>query len=246
MMKRVLLLAIVAVAAAGCRPGFPSLHSLATPEQLVEDPAFVGHWRIEDEEDFDEVFFVAPGQEGPWKRVRMLADDCEDQEADGLFHAALTQIEDVLFLILTEDDSELMYSVPIFDFLRVRITTDRIELQGLDEDWLSGHLEANPEALSVVWRESLSEGIFGSEAKFKKSFVVTASTEALRDFYRQHLDTEGAFGEVLPLVRLGEEEVLRFEREREACGELLASEWEEGAEKRDPSTARGFATLRSG
>ena len=69
----------------------PSLHSLATPEQLVVDPTLAGYWRI-DEEDSDWVYYIAADQEGPWMRVETLTEGCEDRDEEGEFHVALTHV----------------------------------------------------------------------------------------------------------------------------------------------------------
>jgi hypothetical protein len=183
---------------------------------MLVDPALAGYWRI-DEEDGNGLFYVAPDQKGHWWQVEMLAENCDEMNEESEFHAALTRIEGVLFLILTEDDSDLLFSVPIYDFLRAELTPDRLELRGLDEDWLTRQLETDAEAPSVIWREELSDNLLGSRTKLERTFILTASTPELRAFYGKHLDTEAAWSEVLPIVRLDESTVTKFRAARKDC-----------------------------
>jgi hypothetical protein len=217
-MRRFLPLLIATVFLTGCELLAPSLHPPATPEQLIVDPALAGHWRIDDDGSSG-VLFVAPEQPDPWWRVEMLGESCDELDEESEFRVALTRIEGALFLILTEDDSDLLFSVPIYELMRADLTEDRLYLRGFDEDWLSQQFETDTEFPGHVWREELSQALFSSKTKPERALILTASTPELRAFYARHLNTEEAWGEVLPIVRLDEAAVAEFRAARQQCDE---------------------------
>ena len=212
-MRRVFLLTIAVIAAAGCTATTPSLHSLATQEQLAAESDLTGYWYLEDDET---IFRVESERNPPWLRIDAMGDDCEDFEEEIRFWGALTQIEEELFLSLTSYDSDEIFSIPIYESFHVEVVPDGISLSGLDPEWLEAHLEANPGALEVIWREAFSDSFF-SGPELRRSFVITAPTEALRDFYLEHLDTDGAYDEAGLFGRLDEAATRQFEQSREAC-----------------------------
>ena len=117
----------------------PSLYPLYTDEDLVFDPAVVGTW-IEDDDD-DATWTLEERSSGPGYRLTIVEDD-ESMR----FDARLVQLGDYRFLdIYPEDDSPddflASHFVAAHTFWTLSVEDETMRLVGLDPDWLEDGLE---------------------------------------------------------------------------------------------------------
>jgi hypothetical protein len=126
--------------------------------QVVFDPALLGSWA---DDIGDRRLTLSPGPDSAYGLVFITKDS-----AGPRFQAHLVQLEGVLLLDVSPPEpkkGELYY--PVHTFYRVVRIEPRLQLLGLDGDWLIGILKANPDAIR---HERTSHGT-----------VLTASTREL-------------------------------------------------------------------
>ncbi len=165
-----------------------SLNPIGSEEDLIFDPTLVGVWA---EEDSKEVYVVTSNGDHGYTLVH-TDEDCER----GTFEMYLAQVEKTKFLVIAPAEPDLYAndfytSLLISAYLFVRVENDGPEaiIWVMDTEWLKKYLEENPRAIEH------SEGS-----------LLTASTEKVRAFFLEHLETPGAFGEPTKMRRLTPEE----------------------------------------
>jgi hypothetical protein len=185
-MKTTSLLSILALGLilTGC---VPSLNPLYTEQDLVFDAALVGTWKSDNDEET--WTFKKDGE----KSYELKHTDEKGQKAT--FEAHLVKLDKHLFLdlLVTDltDDAKLnnlahMAMAPCHLFFKVHQIGGGPRLSLLDADWISKHLESNPDALK--------------HRKTENHLLLTADTKDLQRFIIEHADNEDAFDKEDALV----------------------------------------------
>jgi hypothetical protein len=155
----------------------PTLQPIYTEKDLIFDPALVGVWRGEHDDDTWE--FTKAGEKG------YLLTMTGDSEGPVTFSAHLVKIQDATFLDLfpggdlnCKGASELTW-LKVHSFFLVREIGASLNLGYMDMDWLESYLTQHPEEIR--------------HEKVDDRILLTASTEELQAFLHKHVATEGAF-----------------------------------------------------
>jgi hypothetical protein len=168
------LLSLAILLVPGC---VPSLHPLYTEQDLVYDERLLGEWAEEGEagdrwlfEPLDEhgyrVTFSEDGREGRFN-VRLL-------ELSGHRYLDFEPTDDG-FENLALGGFYRMHWVPAHTFVRVELVDRMLRMSLMNADWLSKHLEREPDSLAHRRRDS-------------DELVLTASTEQLQRFVKKHAE----------------------------------------------------------
>jgi len=193
-MKRIILtvagLALVLVT--GCI--VTSVNPLYTEKDLVFDPALVGAWSEDNDENT--WAFEKTGE----KKYKLLHTD--EKGRTGEFEAHLLKLGKYQFLDLHLIDpgekeewqiNELaavaIIRRPGHLFFKVTQIQPTLQLSALHEDWLKKLLEKDPKAIQ---HERIQ---FGSDNTNDCRYVLTAGTKALQKFVLKYADSEEAFGD---------------------------------------------------
>lgn len=159
---------------AGCV--VPSLHPLFTEKDLVFDPALVGTWAEEDQEE-------------TWAFLKS-GDNVYDliHTAEGLpvkYEAHLGRLGEFMFLDVYPGEPEVkndfykLHLIPVHTFWRVWIEGDVLRIAMLDPDWLKGMIAQKKVKIA---HERMEDGI-----------ILTASTQELQKFILQYAEDLKAF-----------------------------------------------------
>ena len=180
----------------GCKFDFGSLvvrslRPLYTDETVHHDGRLIGRWK---EEGSDEIWeFSRPEGENGYTCVVLHGDGKRT-----VLEAHLVTIKGNIFLdlFLSEPDSSqslftLMHLLPVHTFASVARIDSTLDLKFPDPDWLGKVLKKEPDTI----RHELLEG---------SDYILSASTEALQQFWLEHLDTEDAYMEPIQLQRIAE------------------------------------------
>jgi hypothetical protein len=161
---------------AGC---VPSLHPLYTERDVVYDEALLGVWSQSLEHH--ERWRFEP-LEGKAYRVTY-----EEGDERGVFTGRLLQLDGQRYLDFdpVRDDLEELGRTGFFrihwvaahSFARVELEAGVLRLAPTDAEWVSKHLEEHPGSLAHVRRVGEDDEL-----------VLTASTEALQAFVKEHKD----------------------------------------------------------
>jgi hypothetical protein len=181
-----LLLLALMVLLAGC---IGSLQPLYTDKDLVFDPGLIGLWS---EENGKETWLFE--KEGE-KAYRLTYAD--ERGRKGVFLAHLFTLEGSRFLDLFPEDRAMeawapndffkLHYVPVHTFLKVPQLTPKLQMAALGAEWLSDQLKKNPKAIA---HERQGDRV-----------ILTAPTEALQAFLREHGRTDEAWGDPVSLTR---------------------------------------------
>ena len=176
---RTLLIASV-VLLVGC---LPTLHPLATNQNSIFDPAFLGVW-------------IQPGQSTTWSvthngdhTFRVVHSD--HSNPPGQFIGRLAKINDSLFLDLMPDEAtqkrnsiERIHTVATHTLYRVELKENELVVFAIDFDRFKPFLDKHPDQLpSVKWGDRM---------------LITASTKELAKFVSEQ---EDMFSRPMKLVR---------------------------------------------
>ena len=166
----------------------PSLYPLYTDEDLVFDPAVVGTW-IEDDDD-DATWTLEERSSGPGYRLTIVEDDERMR-----FDARLVQLGDYRFLdIYPEEDSpdDFLGShfVAAHTFWKLSVEDETMRLVGLDPDWLEDGLEDG--TLQVTHSR------WGHD---RDDILLTATTSELQRLVVAYAEDAEAFDAVVELHR---------------------------------------------
>jgi hypothetical protein len=185
MNKHCLVSAVLAAClVAGC---IPTLHPVYTGEDIVFDELLVGSWQADDGSTRWQF------TRGSGKAYRLVLTDRSGKT--GEFESHLTRFEGLTYLDLCPTDKGISgndvykaYLLPLHTFFRVdRLDKGELQMSSVDGRWLEQKLVENPEVLS--------------HERIKGGFLVTATSEDLQAFLKQHQDTAGAFSKVSVLKR---------------------------------------------
>ena len=174
------LIVVSVVLLAGC---LPTLHPLATEQNSVFDPAFLGVW-------------VQPGQSTTWsvthngdRSYRIVHSD--HSNPPGQFIGRLTRVKDTLFLDLKPDEAthrrnsiERIHTIATHTLYRVELKENELVIFAIDFDKFKPFLDEHPEEVpSVKWGDRM---------------LITASTSQLVDFVGEQ---EAMFSHPMKLMR---------------------------------------------
>lgn len=173
---------------AGC---VPSLHSLFTEKDAFYDPQLDGIWTSSD----NEIWQFAKRTDANSYNVIYTDKD----ENRGSFVGTLGKINDMTFLDLLPDNSLMevhssgyyqAHLVPAHTFLKIEQIRPTLKMRVMNPDETRDMLEADPNLLKF---ELIDDD---------KRVVITASTQQLQEFMKNHANDKNLFGEPCELKRL--------------------------------------------
>ncbi|MFH1688580.1 MAG: hypothetical protein ABIE70_13810 [bacterium] len=183
---RKLLFAAVLIAAmtiVGCVPY--SIHPLCSDNDLVTEPTLAGVWGQDDQ---NKMTFIANDD----KTYKLIHVD------DGLaaeFEVRLFKVKDWLMMDICPgeppEDMNQTYKdmiLPLHFLLRVDKTKPDLVLGSLDFDWLKATLAADPTLLDYT--------------EYSGSVIITAQTEKIQAFLKEHLTDESFDNDTMDTPRL--------------------------------------------
>jgi len=188
-MRRYVAVVAVLLALTGC---VRTLHPLYTQKDLAFDPALLGAWELENSDRQERWDFRKAGD----KKYILLHTDDSGRKAR--LTVRLVEVEGHRFLDLRPQKQKKMNNLlrlhlhPVHTFLRVK-SIEPLRFAAMSPSWLREHLKQNPDALEYVNPEDLPP-------------VVTAGTEKLQEFVLAHLNTEGAWGDIVKFRRIDQQE----------------------------------------
>ena len=183
--KKVLFYLLAGILA-GC---VPSIHSLFTDKDVFFEPQLIGTW--------------ADDSEGTWQFTQKADPDnlyevlyTDKNGKKGLFTGTLGKINGMTFLDLYPGDTLIQahnfykaHLVPAHTFLKIEQIRPTLKMRAMNPDKLGKMLADDPNLLK-------HEVIQGDR------IVITAPTQQLRQFIRQHADDEDLFGDPADLKRI--------------------------------------------
>ncbi|MCC6234203.1 MAG: hypothetical protein IT580_16285 [Verrucomicrobiales bacterium] len=164
-----------------------SLQPFFQPADLVSEPGLAGVWREGggpgDTPDQDDAVwkFTATGEKTFDLSIR---DDKEQHQ----YEARAFRLGDALFLDLFSK-TRTVGTIPAHHLFRVVELGATLKLTTLNPEWMAKRLRAHPTELEHAFIPSAEE----PDQRDKDELVLTASTEALQRFLRQHRDEEEFF-----------------------------------------------------
>lgn len=182
MKTKKLLFYLLAAILAGC---VPSLHPLYTEKELVFEEKLLGTWY-----DGKDIWkFESDSEEKSYKLTVMI------DGKKGEFVTHLVKIDDMLFLDLFPEKPELQandfykfHLLSVHTFMKIEQIEPILKMRMMDPEEMQGMLKNDP---NLVKHEIVEDRI-----------VLTASTEQLQQFMKEHANDEGLFGEPSDLERL--------------------------------------------
>lgn len=163
----------------------PSLHPLYTDKELLFKENLIGTWT---EEDSQWVF-----EEGSEPNSYDLA--VTDNEGKGEFTAHLVKIDNMLFLDLFPEEPDLegandfykSHLLPVHTFIKVEQIEPILKMRMMDPEEMGDMLENDP---NLIKHEIVEDRV-----------VLTASTNQLQKFMKEHANDEGLFNEPIEMKR---------------------------------------------
>ncbi len=184
-MKEKVTLLTILVCLAGC---VPSLHPIYKPADLVEKPAIVGTWTVE-----QEIWRFAAGAD---KRYDVTYLDKDNKT--GRFDGHLAMIGEQLFLDLFPKEPEIdageyykIHLVPAHSFLRVDQVEPTLKMAAMNPEWIKKYLAEHPDA---VKHDKSDDG----------DILLTADTAGLQAFLKACLPIKDAWGDAMEMKRVVE------------------------------------------
>ena len=159
-----------------------SLHPLCGDDDpnLTYEPALEGTWKSGD----DNLLVITGDSKSQEYRLQLVEDDASKRESDPktgrefTYTGRLVKLGAERFLDAVPDGDGVAGALPAHNVFKVAVEGGAISLSLLDVHGLCGA----PEAQQVV----LGQCIDGD-------FILTASTDVLQDFVRNHSDDDGVF-----------------------------------------------------
>jgi len=172
--RQILLVFGMALLVAGCV--VPSLHPLFTEKDLVFDPALVGTWAEEDQEET--WIFLKSGD----KAYDLI------HTAQGLpvkYQAHLGRLGEFRFLDVYPREPEVkndfykLHLIPVHTFWRIWMEGDLLRIAMLDPDWLKNMIAQKKVKIA--------------HERLENRILLTASTQKLQKFVLQYAEDVKAF-----------------------------------------------------
>jgi len=181
---------LLAVILGGC---IPSLNSLFTENELIFEEKLLGTWA---EDDSRETWQFKRGSDDPNEKFYEMS--YTNSDGEGLFFAGLGKINDMMFLNIFPHEPELDKTNDFYKFHILRVNTfikiEQIEptlkMAVMNPDTIKEMLEKDP---NIIKHEIIEDG---------DRILLTASTQQLQQFMKEHANDEGLFGDPSELKRL--------------------------------------------
>ena len=174
---------------AGCFPPV-TLNPIYSEEETIFEPDLVGVWSEEDSND-----------QFQFQQTAETAYDLTGNVDSGVvfsFDVRLTRLNGELFMDLYPDyydvdidDFYKLHLLPVHSFYRIELAKDTLRVFMIDEDWLSKFMESSADTIPY-------------EIHAERT-VLSGTTEQLQAFVGELMETEGAFEEVVTLLRVKEQ-----------------------------------------
>jgi hypothetical protein len=162
-----------------------SVHPFYTDKDVFFEEKLLGEWREVGKEEGEGTTWTISKGESPKAYSIKIADKETKLECDGhLFKLADTQ-----FLDLYSRNRSVL-DMPAHTLFRVRELEKTFKLQLLSLGWMKDRLQLHPKEISHV----LSSDPEHPDEADKGEFVLTASTEQLQKYVKEHMN-EGGFWE---------------------------------------------------
>ncbi|HEU4365891.1 MAG TPA: hypothetical protein VFT13_10570 [Candidatus Krumholzibacteria bacterium] len=185
--RRFRALPAVAVAACATLTGcyVQSLHPLYSDRTSIFDPALIGTWVAEEDDEF--VFTLEDTTRGVYTLV------CDESGATARFQAVLAEMDETLFLDIFPEEPDndngfyRDHLMRVHSILKLELTADTLSVFDFDAEWLSTLAAEKKLALPHV----LMDG----------AVLLTGTTGELQTFVRKYARTPEAFSEPVRLRR---------------------------------------------
>jgi hypothetical protein len=177
------LAAVVCATLTGCY--VQSLHPLYSDRTSIFDPALIGTWVAEEDDEF--MFTLEDTTRGVYTLV------CDESGATARFQAVLAEIDETLFLdIFPEEPANdngfyRDHLMRVHSILKLEQTADTLAVYDFDAEWLSTMAAEKKLALPHV----LLDG----------AVLLTGTTDELQAFVRKFARTPEAFSQPVRLRR---------------------------------------------
>ncbi len=185
---RKMLPIVLAVALAGC---VPSLHSLFTDADVIFEPQLIGIWANTD--NAEETWRFKPNLQQDNKYEVIYTDD---DGKTGIFIGALGKIDSMTFLDLYPGEVEISanafykaHLLPAHTFIKIEQIRPTLKMRAMNPDKFANMLENDP---NLIKHEIIDDD----------RVVITASTQQLQQFMKQHANDKELFGEPTELKKL--------------------------------------------
>jgi hypothetical protein len=179
------LLAVLACTAlTGCY--VQSLHPLYSDRNTLFDPALIGTWVAEEDDEF--VFTLEDTTRGTYTLV------CDERGATGRFQAVLTEIGPSRFLDIFPDEPNndngfyRDHLMRVHSILKIERNADTLLVADFDPEWLS--MMASKKLVEIA------------HVPLDGAVLLTAPTEDLQKFVAKYAQTREAFSEPVRLIRV--------------------------------------------
>jgi DNA-directed RNA polymerase subunit H (RpoH/RPB5) len=176
---------LLAAILGGC---VPSLHSLFTDKDVFFEPQLVGTWSAEHSKEIWQ--FTKQADSNTYEFIYT-----DENGNKGSFAGTLGRINGMIFLDLFPDNSEIQandfykaHLVPAHTFLKIEQIQPTLKMRLMNPDKLGKMLASDPNLLK-------------HEVIEDNRVVITASTQQLQQFMKQHANDEDLFGEPTDLKR---------------------------------------------
>jgi hypothetical protein len=171
-----------------------SVHPFYHEKDLVFEPALLGTWNEPDKkpEETETWTFTRSGRKSLY-RVDIL-----DGETKLEFDGALFQLGDNRFLDLYSRKRSAN-EMPAHHLLRIRNVGSALQVQMLGLDWVRDRMRTHPNEIGHIL---VADSEHPDDAD-KGEAVLTAGTELLQKFVRDHLDAMGFFDDPVHLKKAG-------------------------------------------
>lgn len=176
---------------AGC---IPSIHPLYHEEDIVFKPELLGSWQQDDAK----WVFEQSGENGYLLKFYEDNNLINENQTYSDFDVTLVKLGEKYYLDLYPGDNDqiefstllLSTLLPVHAFAKIDFIEEGIEISFLSRDWLEELLNENPKIIA--------------HEKTPDSFVLTASTDELQEFFISYSNVEEAFYESSILSRIAE------------------------------------------
>jgi DNA-directed RNA polymerase subunit H (RpoH/RPB5) len=168
----------------------PSLHSLFTEKDIFFEPRLVGVWAGDNSSESWQ--FTRQSDSNSYEVIYTAGDE---EEEKGSFTGTLGRIDEMVFLDLYPDDTDSkiqanefykVHLVPAHTFMKIEQIQPILKMRVMNPETLNEMLESDP---NLLRHEKLE----------RDRVVLTASTEELQQFMREHAGDEDLFDEPMEL-----------------------------------------------
>ncbi len=170
-----------------------SIYPFYREMDLAFEPALLGTWSDQDQtsKEGSTTWTFSRGEGDSLYRVAVHDSDC-DLDFDGRFF----KLDNSRYLDLHSRKRSIS-EMPTHNLLRVRKTDPALELQVLSPGWVKERLQAHPKEIAHI---NVIDPDHPNDSE-KMETVLTANTDLLQKFLRDHLEAPGFFEDSFELKR---------------------------------------------